>query len=231
MLALIERYFDAIRNTRTDADLIGIMRSIAREFGFRSAYLVEYGEGRETALHVLDSNGARAGWWDEYVAAGLRTRTGNIAELLERGGVQAFDATRFTDPDDPLLAFATKVDMVECMLVPVSHDGALVGIGGFSGLPQLNSQQEMALQLLVYALFSQVRVFRNVGVVTHSDPLTPREKEVIALSAEGMTSAAIARQLGMSARTVNQHVDNVAQKLGTRNRAHTVAEVIRHSLL
>jgi len=231
MLAVVERYFHAIRETQTDADVIDIMRSIARDFGFRSAYLIEYGEGRATALHVLDSNGARAGWWDEYVGAGLRTRNGNIAELLARGGVQAFDAGRFTDPDDPLLAFATRVDMVECMLVPVSHDGVLVGVGGFSGHPPLSPQQEMALQLLVYALFSQVRSFRNVGVVTHSDPLTPREKEVIALSAEGMTSTAIAKQLGMSARTVNQHVDNVAQKLGTRNRAHTVAEVIRHNLL
>jgi DNA-binding CsgD family transcriptional regulator len=35
----------------------------------------------------------------------------------------------------------------------------------------------------------------------------------------------------MSARTVNQHVDNVADKLGTRNRAHTVAEIVRRGLL
>lgn len=231
MLAVVERYFDTIRDTRTDADVIAIMLSIAQDFGFRSAYMVEYAEGLTTALHVLDSNCERAGWWDEYVAGGLRTRNGNIAELLARGGVQAFDAKRFTDPDDPLLAFSKKVDMVECMLVPVSHDGLLVGVGGFSGQPRLDSQQEMALQLLVYALFAQVRTFRNIGIVTHADPLTPREKEVIALSAEGLTSTAIAKQLGMSARTVNQHVDNVAQKLGTRNRAHTVAEVIRHSLL
>ena len=53
----------------------------------------------------------------------------------------------------------------------------------------------------------------------------------MALSSEGLTSLEIAEQLGMSARTVNQHVDNVAAKLGTKNRAHTVAEVIRHRLL
>ena len=41
----------------------------------------------------------------------------------------------------------------------------------------------------------------------------------------------IAERLGMSARTVNQHVDNVADKLGTKNRTHTIAEVIRHGLL
>ena len=47
----------------------------------------------------------------------------------------------------------------------------------------------------------------------------------------GVTSVEIAAQLGMSARTVNQHVDNVADKLGTRNRAHTVAEIVRRGLL
>lgn len=45
------------------------------------------------------------------------------------------------------------------------------------------------------------------------DPLTPREKEVIALSADGLTSVEIAERLGMSARTVNQHVDNVARRV------------------
>jgi DNA-binding CsgD family transcriptional regulator len=35
----------------------------------------------------------------------------------------------------------------------------------------------------------------------------------------------------MSTRTANQHVDNVAAKLGTRNRAHTVAEIVRRGLL
>jgi DNA-binding CsgD family transcriptional regulator len=35
----------------------------------------------------------------------------------------------------------------------------------------------------------------------------------------------------MSARTANQHVDNVADKLGTRNRAHTVAEILRRGLI
>jgi len=42
---------------------------------------------------------------------------------------------------------------------------------------------------------------------------------------------AFAQKLGMSARTVNQHVDNVADKLGTRNRTHTIAELVRNDML
>ena len=73
--------------------------------------------------------------------------------------------------------------------------------------------------------------FRNIGIAGGSEPLTPREKEVITLSAEGHTSEDIAERLGMAARTVNQHVDNVARKLGTKNRTHTVAEAIRRNML
>ena len=53
----------------------------------------------------------------------------------------------------------------------------------------------------------------------------------MALSSEGLTSLEIAEQLCMSARTVNQRVDNVAAKLGTKNRAQTAAEAIWHRLL
>jgi DNA-binding CsgD family transcriptional regulator len=51
------------------------------------------------------------------------------------------------------------------------------------------------------------------------------------LSAIGLTSAQIADKLGLSPRTVNQHVDNVADKLGTRNRTHTIAELVRNDML
>ena len=231
MLQLVEKHLDAIRDARTDSDIIEILRGISFDLGFRSAYLIEYAGGLKDALHILDTNEERAGWWQRYVASGLRTSTTQIAELLGKGGVQNFTAERFTDPHDPMLAFARKVDMVEAVLVPVSYGGVVVGLAGFSGLHALDQQQETALQLLVYALFAQVRSFGKAGIVVAREALTRREKEVIALSAEGLTSVEIAERLGMSARTVNQHVDNVAEKLGTKNRAHTVAEVIRHGLL
>ena len=230
MLALVEPFLDRILKARTDGDVIEILGDLGSSFGFRSGYLIEYATGLKTAVHVLDSNSARDGWWSELAGSGMRTDTKELSALLEKAGVQAFDISRF-DPKDPLLAFARKVDMIDLVLVPVSHGGLIVGLGGFCGNPSLSPQQQTALQLLTYSLFAQTRSFRNVGIHTASEPLTPREKEVIALSADGLTSQEIAVRLGMSPRTVNQHVDNVADKLGTKNRAHTVAEVIRHGLL
>jgi DNA-binding CsgD family transcriptional regulator len=48
--------------------------------------------------------------------------------------------------------------------------------------------------------------------------LTAREQEVVALLAEGMTNAQLARALFISERTANRHVSNIFTKLGVHNR-------------
>ncbi|MBJ3786713.1 LuxR C-terminal-related transcriptional regulator [Devosia sediminis] len=68
-------------------------------------------------------------------------------------------------------------------------------------------------------------------VIHHSRPaqpaLTPREREVLRLIAEGQTTEVIAVSLGIASRTVEAHVSNAGLKLGGVNRAHTVAKAIR----
>ncbi len=44
--------------------------------------------------------------------------------------------------------------------------------------------------------------------------LTPREREVLALMAEGRTNAAIAKRLWLTERTVETHVRSILGKLG-----------------
>ena len=44
--------------------------------------------------------------------------------------------------------------------------------------------------------------------------LTPREREVLSLMAEGLTNAGIAKRLVLTERTVESHVRNVFSKLG-----------------
>ncbi len=48
------------------------------------------------------------------------------------------------------------------------------------------------------------------------DQLTPREREVLALMAEGRTNAGIARRLWLTDRTVETHVTSIMNKLGLR---------------
>ena len=55
-----------------------------------------------------------------------------------------------------------------------------------------------------------------------TDELTPRESEVIALVAAGLSSCSIAAELGVSPSTVHAHVRAVMVKLGASTRGHAV---------
>ncbi len=55
------------------------------------------------------------------------------------------------------------------------------------------------------------------------DPLTPREREVADLVAEGLTNRQIAERLVLSERTAQNHVQHVLTKLGLSNRAQVAA--------
>jgi DNA-binding NarL/FixJ family response regulator len=60
-------------------------------------------------------------------------------------------------------------------------------------------------------------VGRLLGQAKRDDPLaslTPREREVLALMAEGRTNVGIARRLWLTDRTVETHVSNILTKLG-----------------
>ncbi len=54
--------------------------------------------------------------------------------------------------------------------------------------------------------------------------LTPREFDVLAALAEGMTNKAIARRLDISLHTVKFHVESLFRKLGARTRTEAVAK-------
>ena len=231
MLAIVEGFLQALGAARSDADVVRVLDQAARKFGFRSAYLIEYAGRLSSAQHVLDTNAARRTWWTEYFASDLRPSPREVAKSLEGGTVFRYDASRFGQGSERLRAACEANDVIEIVAVPISHGGELAGIAGFSGNPELDRQQEMALQLVAYSAFAHVRALRMTTTEAKAVALTPREREVMQLSAIGLTSVEIADQLGMSARTVNQHVDNVADKLGTRNRAHTVAEIVKRGLL
>jgi DNA-binding CsgD family transcriptional regulator len=57
-----------------------------------------------------------------------------------------------------------------------------------------------------------------------ADNLTARERQVLALVADGGTNREIADELNLSPKTVNRHVENIFDKLGVSSRAAAVAK-------
>jgi DNA-binding CsgD family transcriptional regulator len=67
----------------------------------------------------------------------------------------------------------------------------------------------------------------GVTAVPATDTLTTREREVLALVAEGRTNQEIAERLFISAKTASVHVTNIKQKLGVATRVEAATLAVR----
>jgi two-component system nitrate/nitrite response regulator NarL len=80
------------------------------------------------------------------------------------------------------------------------------------------------------AILGKVRRGGPVAARRSSD-LTPRELEIVALLADGLSAPQIADRLVIGASTVKTHLKNLYAKLGVRDRAAAVAEAMRRGVL
>jgi two-component system, NarL family, response regulator NreC len=76
-----------------------------------------------------------------------------------------------------------------------------------------------------------VRVLKQKGLSDTFDLLTPREKEVLQLLAEGKTNKDVATILDISPYTVESHRTNLMQKLNLHNTAEIVLYAVRKKLI
>jgi DNA-binding NarL/FixJ family response regulator len=64
-----------------------------------------------------------------------------------------------------------------------------------------------------------------------TDPLTPREREVLSLIGRGMANKVIARELSLSEKTVKAHVSSILAKLGVTDRTQAALYAVRAGLV
>jgi DNA-binding NarL/FixJ family response regulator len=76
------------------------------------------------------------------------------------------------------------------------------------------------------ALAASLRTPPSVG-----ESLTPREREVVTLVAEGRTNREIGRRLGVAERTARTHVSNILAKLGLASRTQAAMWAVREGLV
>jgi ATP/maltotriose-dependent transcriptional regulator MalT len=77
-------------------------------------------------------------------------------------------------------------------------------------------------------------IIRRAAGPADDVPLSRREREVVALIAEGLSNRQIAERLVLSVRTVERHIENVYNRLGISGkagRAIVTAYALRHGLI
>jgi DNA-binding NarL/FixJ family response regulator len=83
-----------------------------------------------------------------------------------------------------------------------------------------------AINALIKDFLERARAGQDV-----SDPLSPRETEIVKLIAEGHTGRQIAEALVISEKTVERHRSNILDKLGMRDRVELTRYAIRRGLV
>lgn len=158
-------------------------------------------------------------------------------QMPDLNGIESAESIRKTHPDTAVLALTMHEDdqyFFEMLRVGASGyvpkraapDELLTAIravseGGAYMYPSL------AMRLLQDYV---QRVDAGDEPLIHDD-LTPREREVLVLIAEGMSNAEIAEQLVISVKTVDRHRENIMSKLNLHSRIDLVKYAIRKGLI
>lgn len=132
--------------------------------------------------------------------------------------------------DRPILVLSDRIDGVTVLDV-MRHgvDGYLMKAGGLgrvgATVRALASGERVVAPALEEAALLQLGHFARqarAGAEV-AGTLTTREREILGLLSEGLTTQQIGRRLGISPRTVETHVSKLYRKLDVRTRVQAVA--------
>ena len=90
-------------------------------------------------------------------------------------------------------------------------------------LPSLDATQRTTLASLVPGTAAPAMPAPRPVTMEGIEPISPREREVLALLAAGDSNKLIARRLDLSPHTVKRHVANILGKLGVESRGQAAA--------
>jgi len=182
---------------------------------------------------------------------------GYRVEGLVRTGKDAVEAARRTRPDLVLMdlrlsdgngvevgrAIAEQVPSTKVLAVTGDRDPDLVSRtmrAGFHGYVTKEASMSTLVESLDAVLAGRIVTPGGVsgpwsdGVRPREarlEPLTPREREILQLLAQGQRTAQIASTLHIAKNTVRSHVQTVLSKLGAHSRLEAVALARRRGLL
>lgn len=86
------------------------------------------------------------------------------------------------------------------------------------------SNQDLEYLLEVVTQVPSLRVVNSRGVHL----LTPREEQVVALVADGLSNRAVARELGLSEHTIKKYLFRIFDKVGVSTRVELVLYAVAH---
>lgn len=122
----------------------------------------------------------------------------------------------------PYLEARLRVDIARACIELGDAEGAEM---------ELDAAERLFHELGAKPDLPRVRAIRSRSKAPAANILTAREREVLALVAEGRSNPEIAGDLGLSPKTVNRHIENILDKLAVSSRAAAVAKALRTGVI
>ena len=154
--------------------------------------------------------------------------------LPDIGGLEVTRRIKAARPDMPVLILTmhTDDDHIRGML-ELGADGYVLkqsAVQEFAEAIRTVARGETALHpTIARRIMKQLQQGRERE--RRTDLLTERERSVLALLADGATSKEIARQLGLSTKTIENHRARILEKLGVSNTAAAIGLAYQHGLI
>jgi DNA-binding NarL/FixJ family response regulator len=176
-------------------------------------YEVEEAEDGRDALDLLTSLGD----FDVAIVelAPMTTRDGNLR------GIGAIRALRRARPGLGIVAHGTR---------PERH-AASEAIGAGATAFVAKSSPAAQLSRAVDAAAEAEQFVDPAARKANGQGLTRRQREILQLYADGLSTEDVAAKLGLSTETVRSHTKGLLSRLQARDRAHAVAIALRNSLI
>ncbi len=153
-------------------------------------------------------------------------------QMPELDGVQTLKALRDRGQDVPAIVF-TAFDTDERILSAVQAGAQGYLLKGapreelFNAIRVVYGGGSLLQPIVTSKLLRRITEAQG----TQTEPLSPREREVLTLMVRGLQNKEIAAQLVISERTVKFHVSSILAKLGAGNRTEAVTIALQRHLV
>ena len=235
-----------VRAAECGSDLVPVIKAITRSFGFDTfmyGMCTSLRPDHESRMYVFTT--APMEWVSRYDQMAYIEVDPRILLLWDSTLPLVWDQRTVRGGGAKTEAFlddALNYGIASGVCMPLGDEvGTRVIIALNSTIPEIDEQRRLAISrhlgdivLLAHyfhELFMKSIVRQGIQSRFAGRPLSPRERECLALAARGLTTEDIGFKLGIGSRTVQFHFDSIRSKLAVANRQEAVARAISGGLI
>jgi DNA-binding CsgD family transcriptional regulator/tetratricopeptide (TPR) repeat protein len=184
---------------------------------------------------VLDRYSDPSGHWGPEGRAWMKRLDAETLRVRWLTGIDAPPYDALVDAwRDAVALYEDFGHVHELAKVRTALAGILRASGDLAGAREVGDlARDAAHRLGAQPILDELKSIGTTAVKEESEPaaLTPREREILALVAEGRSNGEIGKQLFISAKTVSVHVSNILAKLDAAGRTEAAAIARRRGLI